>query len=313
MTPVTMLDDEQVRELLDLDELRDALSAALVSLSGGEASVPPRVAAFAPSGLLGAMPGYVPGLGLAAKLVTVFPDNHRHGRPSHQAVIVAFDEGTGAPVAVLGATFLTAIRTGMTAALAARAVARPDSAVLAILGAGAQGEAHLTAFTRLFSLGDVRVSSRNGRRAAELASRHDAARAVTTFEQAVRGADIVCCCTDARQPIIDDRWIGGGTHVSSVGSGREIEPATIDRSAVFVESRAAVQPPPVGAPELQGMQPSTVTELGEVLAGRAPGRPSVDAVTVYKSTGHAVEDVAAAAVVLRRPHRSVRSRSRPAP
>jgi len=300
MSNVIVVSKDDVRELLDLGELRQALSVALIALARGDTSVPARVAASTNDGLLAAMPGYVPGLGLAAKLVGVFGGNARLGLPSHQAVIVVFDENTGSPVAVMDGTEVTATRTAMTAAIAAAAVARPDAGVLAILGAGVQGTSHLNAFADLFPFGEIRIASRDAARAAALAACHRAGRAVGTFEAAAVGADIVCCCTDARSPIVEDAWISPGTHVSSVGMGRELDPATIDRARVFVESHTALEPPPAGAEELQGRDPSLVTEIGAVLEGRASGRSSDDSVTVYKSVGDAAEDVAAASVVLRR-------------
>jgi ornithine cyclodeaminase/alanine dehydrogenase-like protein (mu-crystallin family) len=129
------------------------------------------------------------------------------------------------------------------------------------------------------------------------------ARAVGSFEAAVAGADVVCCCTDTREPILEAGWLAPGTHVSSVGGtfGPELDPAIVRTGRVFVEWRgAATTPPPAGAHDLQGLDPAVLTEIGEVLAGTRPGRTSRDELTVYKSTGHAVEDAAAAALVYRR-------------
>ena len=300
MGSVRYLGDSDVRAALDMGELADALTTALVALSNGATSVPPRIGAFAVGGLLGAMPGFVPGLGLAAKLVTVFPGNARRSLPTHHAVIATFDPDTGSPLAVLDGTYITAIRTAMTSALAARALARPDSSVLAVVGSGVQARAHVVAFTHLLALGEIRIAARERAKADAVAATHPTAHAVDAVEQAVRGADIVCCCTDARDPVVADEWIADGTHVGSVGTGRELAPATIDRGILVVESTVAFQPPPAGAVELQGRDPATATELGAVLAGRAAGRPSANAVTVYKSTGHAVEDIAATSVAVNR-------------
>ena len=129
------------------------------------------------------------------------------------------------------------------------------------------------------------------------------ARAVGTFEEAVRGADVVCCCTDAREPVVKYEWFGPGAHVGSVGGtfGPEIDPQTIGAGMLFVESRDAVrQPPPAGAHELQGLAPEAVIEIGEVISGTRPGRTAPDQLTVYKSTGHAVEDAAAVRLVYQR-------------
>ena len=297
------LSQADVIRLLDLDRLFDALAAAFVELSAGRASVPPRIAArTASGGLLGAMPGYVSGV-LEAKLVSVFPQNHVRGIPSHQGLIALFDEDTGSPVAVMDGIAITAIRTGASAAVAARWLAREDSATLAILGAGVQGRSHLDAFARSRSFKEIRVASRNVDNAKALAALNAAAITCATFEEAVRGADIVCCCTDAREPVMKYEWLVPGAHVSSVGGtfGPEIDAQTIGAGMLFVESRESVlQPPPAGAHELQGLKPESLTEVGQVIAGTAPGRTAPEQLTVYKSTGHAVEDAAAVKIVYER-------------
>jgi alanine dehydrogenase len=296
----------EVERLLDVDALLDALAAALASFSAGTTSVPPRNAARVPDrGLLGAMVGYLPGAGLEAKLVSVFPKNHERGQPSHQALIVLFDEADGTPLALMDGTYITAIRTGGAAAVAARVLARADAKVLAILGAGVQGHSHLETFTRVRDFAEIRVASRDGAKAAALAAHHPRARVAASFEDAVRGADVVACCTDAREPVIRREWLKAGAHVSSVGGsfGPEFDAATLDDGRVFVEWRgAAANAPPAGAWELQGFGVERVTEVGEVLSGTRPGRQSQTDLTVYKSTGHAVEDAAAARLVYDRAH-----------
>ena len=303
MAEVLVLSEVEVAGLLDLERLLAALADALVSHSAGESSVPPRVAASAEAGILGAMPVHLPGVALGAKLVSVFPGNHQRGRPSHQALIALFGQADGTPLAVMDGTLITAARTGAAAAVAAGALARPDAAVLAILGAGVQGRSHLEAFPLVREFGEIRVASRTPGHADALAEGHPVARAAGSFEAAVAGADVVCCCTDARQPILEAGWLAPGAHVSSVGGtfGPELDPATVRAGRVFVEWRgAAANPPPAGAHDLQGLDPDTLTEVGEVLAGTRPGRTSPDELTVYKSTGHAVEDAAAADLVYRR-------------
>jgi alanine dehydrogenase len=249
------------------------------------------------------MAGYVPGVALEVKLVSVFPGNHGHGVPSHQALIALFDERDGTPLALMDGTHITAIRTGGTAAVAARALSRADSSVLAILGAGVQGGSHLATFTRVRDFKEIRVASRDRAKASALARRHPSARVTASFEEAVRGADVVACCTDAREPVIRHEWLKEGAHVSSVGGtfGPEIDPATMAAGKVFVEWRgAATNAPPAGAHELQGMDQNAITEVGEVLAGTQPGRTSDHDLTIYKSTGHAVEDAATASLVYAR-------------
>lgn len=312
MTEILFLGRREVTELLEAGPLIETLEEAFRALSSGRASVPARVAARAPAGLLGAMPGWVEGMGLAAKLVTVYPDNAAEGTPSHQGVVVLFDDRTGSAVAVLDAERITALRTAAASAVSARLLAREDARVLAVLGAGVQGRAHLETLPRVLDLEEIRIASRTPDHARALAGEAPALVAASSrgrppgvsvaasFEEALRGADVVACCTDARSPVIEEPWLAPGTHVVSVGgsSGRELDAETVRRGSVFVEWRgAATVAPPAGAGELQELDPGEVTELGEALDGRRPGRRSDEELTVYKSTGHAVEDVAAARLV----------------
>jgi alanine dehydrogenase len=290
-----------VERLLDVDSMLDALGKALVVFSSGATAVPPRVGArVGDRGILAAMPGFVPDVALEVKVVSVFPANHGLGIPSHQGLILVFDEANGAPLVVMDGIYITAIRTGGTAAVAARALARKDASVLAILGAGVQGASHLKTFPRVRQFKEIRVASRDAAKAQALAATHPAAVVAGSFEAAVRGADVIACCTDAREPILRREWLKPGAHVSSVGGtwGPELDAETIAAGRVFVEWRgAATNPPPAGAAELQGLDASLLTEVGEVLAGTRPGRQSDAEITVYKSTGHAVEDAATARLV----------------
>jgi alanine dehydrogenase len=292
-----VLSQEDVARLLDVDLLLERLERVFVELSAGRASVPPRVAAFTPQGLLGAMPGYVDGV-LAAKLVALFPEHD----PSHQALIAVFDAETGTPRAVMDGTHITAVRTGASSAVATRALAREDARVLAVLGAGVQGRSHLDAVRRVRRFEEVRVASRTVEHAQALAD-ETGVTAVESFEEAARGADVVCCCTHASEPVLHRDWLAPGAHVNSVGAsqeGPELDDATVHAGLLCVESRVAFEPPPAGSFELQGLDPEQAVELGEVLAGTREGRTSDDQITVYKSMGHAVEDAAAAALVLER-------------
>ena len=292
-----VLSQEDVARLLDVDLLLERLERAFIELSAGRASVPPRVAAFAPRGLLGAMPGYVDGV-LAAKLVALFPEHD----PSHQALIAVFDAETGTPRTVMDGTHITAVRTGASSAVATRAFAREDARVLAVLGAGVQGRSHLDTVRRVRRFEEVRVASRTVEHAQALADETGTS-AVESLEEAVRGADVVCCCTHASEPVLRREWLAPGAHVNSVGAsqeGPELDDATVRAGLLCVESRVAFSPPPAGSFELQGLDSEQAVELGEVLAGTREGRTSDDQITVYKSMGHAVEDAAAAALVLER-------------
>ena len=295
-----VISQAEVERLLDLEELLEALTTAFIEVTAGRVSVPPRVAARTPRGLLGVMPGYLPGAGLESKLVAVFPGNHEHGLPSHLALIALFDEDTGSPLALMDGTYITAARTAAASALSTKLLARREARVLAILGAGVQGRAHLEALPRVRDFHEVRIASRSQAHAEAFASTSASARAMSDFEQAVRGADVVCCCTDASEPILAFEWLEPGAHVTSVGSnpaGPELDADTVVGGRLFVESRVAFSPPPAGSAELVGLDPAIATELGEVLTGAAPGRTADDEITVYKSMGHAAEDAAAARLV----------------
>jgi alanine dehydrogenase len=298
---VIFLSQEEVQELLDLDALIDALADAHRELSEGKASMPPRIAAFAErDGLLGAMPSYLPSAGLACKLVTLFPQNT--DRHTHQALIGVFDPANGSPVALMDGTYITATRTAAGSALATRLLAREDARVLAILGAGVQARAHADALRRVRDFDEIRVASRDPERA-QAAAREMGATAVESFEEAVRGADVVAATTHASEPVVLRDWLDPGTHVNSVGAnpqGRgEIDPAIVREALVAVEYRGStLAPPPAGAPEFVETPPEEVVELGELVAGSKQGRSSREQITLYKSVGVAVQDAAAAALVL---------------
>jgi ornithine cyclodeaminase len=294
-----VLTRSEVEELLDLDELVGALARAHEELSTGKTSLPPRIAAFADVGLLGAMPAYSPSAGLGCKLVTLFPGNT--DRPTHQATIALFDPETGSPIALMDGTYITATRTAAAAALAARVLSRDDAAVLAFLGSGLQARAHARAFGRIREWSEVRLAGRDAAKRDALAGELGA-RACASFEDAVRGADVVAATTHSAEPVVQAAWVAPGTHVSSVGynePGSELDPALVRAATIVVESReSAFSPPPGGAPELAAIDPDSVVELGEVLKGARRGRTTPVETTLYKSVGVAVQDLAAAALVL---------------
>ena len=295
-----VLSRRDVERLLSAPEMLDALEAGFRAYSTGHASVPPRSAARAPSGLLGAMPGWVADRGLALKAVSVFPANGDRGLPTHQGVITLFDEEVGSLLSVMDGEHITAMRTGGGAAVSARLLARSDSTTLTILGAGVQGHSHLATVPLVRDFTTIRICSRDRERAAALAARDPRCVVVAGFEEAIRGADVVCCCTDAREPVTRYEWFDAGTHVTSVGGtfGPEVDAETVHNARVFVEWKGAAEhAPPAGAHELQGRDPATITELGAVIAGLEPGRRNDDELTLYKSTGSGFEDAVVARLV----------------
>lgn len=310
-----VLSRSDVEELLDLRALIDALAVAMVDLSAGRASLPNRIAAAVEErdGLLAAMPAYAPGIGaLTAKLVSLFPRNAGTDLPTHQAVVLVFDPETGEPIALVDGTAITALRTAAGSALSVRLLAREDADVLAILGTGVQARSHARLMPLVRGFREVRVAGRRPEAAEELAAElreHGLpAAASASFEDATRGAGVVCATTHALRPVVRGEWLAPGTHVTSVGydpAGREVDDATVARARIVVELREAVlAPPPAGSPDLTEplaaglIDALDVHEIGEVLAGDCPGRRSADEVTLYKSVGVGVQDAAAAALVL---------------
>jgi len=311
-----VLGRDEVRQLLGLDALIDALAVAMADLSSGRASVPPRVGALVAErgAFLGAMPGYVPSIGaLASKLVTLFPRNAGTGVPTHQAVIVVFDPATGSPLALLDGTEITAVRTAAGSALSARLLAREDAAVLAILGTGVQARTHARALVRVRPVREIRVAGRERGRAALVADELAGdlgvpVRAAASYEEALDGAELACAVTAAVEPVVRREWLSPGVHVSSVGfnpPGREVDDATLADALVCVESRAAVLAPhPAGSTDVVDpvragvLAEEDIVEVGELVLGTRAGRTSEDQITLYKSVGVAVQDAAAAALVL---------------
>ena len=310
-----VLNQREVESLLDPDALRVAVGAALADLSAGRASMPTRIAALVPErdALLAVMPAYLPSAGaLTTKLVSLFPRNT--DRPTHQAVIVAFDPATGTPDALMDGEAITAARTAAGSALATDLLARQDAATLAVLGTGVQARAHLRALPRVRRFREIVIASRDGTKALalarEIAAQTGMPARTASFSEAVRGADVVCACTHSAEPVVRREWLRDGTHVNSVGyntAGREVDGETVAASLVVIESRAAaLAPPPGGSNDLlwpirDGLIVASHihAELGELVSGARPGRADAAQLTLYKSVGVAVEDAAAAAMVLR--------------
>ncbi|MDP9252771.1 MAG: ornithine cyclodeaminase family protein, partial [Chloroflexota bacterium] len=291
-----LLSRREVESLLDPDALRAAVAAALSDLSAGRASMPTRIAAVVAErdALLAVMPAYLPSAGaLTTKLVSLFPRNT--DRPTHQAVIVAFDPATGTPAALMDGEAITAARTAAGSALATDLLARKDSATLAVLGTGVQARAHLRALPRVRRFSEIVIGARDVAKASALARESAAQTGVSmraaSFADAVRAADVVCACTHSAEPVVRRDWLRPGTHVNSVGyntAGREVDGETVAASLVVVESRAAaLAPPPGGSNDLlwpirDGLIDATHVhaELGEIVSGARPGRADASQLTL---------------------------------
>jgi alanine dehydrogenase len=312
---VLVLSRADVEGLIDLDRLRDAVAQAMADLSAGRVSMPSRIAAAVPErdALLAAMPAYLPSSGaLTTKLVSLFPRNT--DRPTHQAVIVVFDSENGSPLALMDGEAITAARTAAGSALATDLLARKDVFRLVVIGTGVQARAHLRAVSRVRKFGSIDVVGRDVEKAEALAKEFDGGNfrqvgAYAHIEQAVREADVVCACTHSKEPVVRREWLKPGAHVNSVGyntAGREVDGATFRDALVVVESRSAtLAPPPAGSNDIAmavaegAMTPEHVhAEIGELVSRARPGRTDASQITLYKSVGVAVQDAAAAAMVL---------------
>ena len=289
-----VLDEPAVQQRLNYQDLIPAIADALAALSAGRVVQPVRaVLPIAPhQGFFALMPAYADALG--AKIVTFYPKNV--GVHTHHALIVMFKPETGEPLAVMDGRLITEMRTAAASAVATERLARPDASVLGILGSGVQARSHLAALRLVRSFKDVRVWSPH--HAAEFARQHGV-RATRNAADAVRGADVVVVAVSSMTPVLQGKWLSPGTHVNAIGATRpdwrELDDDVVRTARIFVDSREA-------ATRESGdviAAKSEVTEIGAVVSGAAPGRRNTDEITLFKSVGVAVEDVAAEALVLR--------------
>jgi alanine dehydrogenase len=297
-----VLSRDDVARLLDLEKVAEDLERAFISIATGGCQWPERTGIDIDGRRLLTMSAYADPIGLGLKCVSSFPANPQAGLPAHQGLVALFDPNSGAPVCVLDASEFTAVRTAVCSAVAARALARQDSVRLAIVGAGDQARAHLRVLSGLLDLEEIRIAARNPARAASLADGVPGTTASASVEDAVRGADIVALCTASPVAVLEPAWLAPGAHVSSVGCAPpegELGPVLARTGRLFVESLDALRPPPVGAPDLRDIGVEGVTLLGKVLVGADGGRRSRDELTVFKASGHALEDVAMAAALYR--------------
>jgi len=295
-----ILTRSEVESLLDPQDLLVGLEEGFKALSANQLSVPGRNQVTAPLGLLVGMPAYMPGRLMSVKLVSVFHENHKQNIPDHQAVISLFDSETGSPMAFMDGEYITALRTAAAAVLSIQTLARKNITTAAIIGAGVLGAAHLKMLENLEGIRKIWVASKDAVHAQVLSAKSPLAATADTAHQAVSAADVICLCTSSFEPVIDSSWPKEGAHITSVGyrpPGAELPRELIEKAHVFVESKAAFSPPPVGSVELQGLDVEFGTELGEVFLNQKPGRRNDREITIYKSMGHAMEDLVAANLV----------------
>ncbi len=305
MTAVLILGHDDVLAALSPEECADAMAEVLVAHARGEALMPLRsmVPFEGAAGFIATMPAWRGGEDpvFSLKSLVIAPGNPARGLDTHQGTVTLFDGETGQPRAILDASAVTAVRTAAVSAVATRLLAREDARVLAILGAGVQGRAHLNALPPARAFDEVRVYSPSVEHAQALADGR--AKVAPSAEEAVRGADVVVLATTSREPVISRDWLAPGVHVNAIGasvpSARELDVETVAACALYCDSRESLrneageyrlaleQGAIAGEDHVRG-------ELGEVLAGMAPGRTGPEELTVFRSLGLAVEDLAAA-------------------
>jgi alanine dehydrogenase len=292
------------------------MEEALASLARGEVVLPLRPVLRVPdtANVFALMPAYSAAVSaLGAKLITVFPGNHGTGRDSHQGVVVLFDAEHGGVSAVMDAASITAIRTAAASGLATRVLARQDAKTLAVLGSGVQARTHVAAMLAVRRFERVLIWSRGHARADALVNSLRSALPADvsisveeSADAATRAADVVCTVTASREPVLQGAWLRDGAHVNAVGasipSARELDTAAVRRARLFVDRRESAlnEAGDVLIPmkERAITADHIVAELGEVLIGKAVGRRSPDEVTIFKSLGIAIEDLACARFLL---------------
>jgi len=304
-----LIDAEEAARRLDHATCIGLMREAMIALAQGRSRQLLRgILDLGGGDLFGVMPGALDGAGFGAKIVSAFPDAAASGGRSHQGAILLFDRASGAPVCVVDAGEVTAIRTGAASSAATGVLARPDATHLAILGTGEQAWHHAAAIRHVRALAGVTIWGRSEAKAQALAARIETelglpARSAGSVAEAVDGADIVCTVSAADEPILLDVHVRPGMHINAVGSSRagpsEIDPALVARARFVPDHREGVLAQ--GAEYLRARDAGLVTaahvlpEIGHVFAGTAAGRTGTDDVTIYKSLGAIVQDLACAA------------------
>lgn len=310
------LDSRQVRQALPMPAAIDAMRLAFIALAEGRAQAPMRTALSSADGVTLIMPGAMDGdqgAALAVKVVSVFPGNKSLGVPSIHGIVLVVDSQTGRPSAIVDGTALTSVRTAAACGLATDLLSRQDSKVLAVIGSGVQARTQIEAVCCVRAIEEVRICNPNlesaQAAAAELSGQDPIpARVSATRDsaEALRDADIVCTASTSQTPVLADRELAPGTHINAIGSFqphvRELPSATLARCLLVVDERQAALEE--AGDILQAIADGSIAEshihceLGDLLLGKAAGRTSDDQITLFKSVGVAVQDVAAAQAAL---------------
>jgi len=311
---ILILTHAEVERLLPMEECIGVMTEAMKALANGQVHNPLRMVVRPPdaAGLMGLMPSYIGGANAAygLKAVCVFPQNTAKGKDAHQGTVMLFSAETGELLALMNASAITAIRTAAVSGVATKLLAREDAGDLAILGSGVQAHTHIEAMACARPIRRCRVASRSFEHAQRFAAEMRARFAfpvepAESAEAAVRGADLIVTATNAREPVLKREWISPGAHLNVVGSSipstREVDTATMAAASLFVDRRESTLNEAgdyLFAAKEGAIGPEHIrAEIGEVLVGAKPGRTSPDEITLFKSLGLAVEDLASAQYV----------------
>jgi alanine dehydrogenase len=306
-----ILSEADLRAVLTMRDVIDAVEQGFRALARGDATVPERLRLDVPAhnGVLLDMPAYadLDGTGaLGTKIVSVFEQNARRGLEIVQAVYLLLDSETGVPISLMNGRFITAIRTAATSAVATKLMAAPGSKRLAVFGAGVQAQFHIQAMIEVAEIEHVMIASRSADKARALADRvravHDLPCQLVSAEQAAAKANLICTCTSSPTPLFDGSLLNAGTHINAVGaftpSTRELDTEAVRRGRVIIDAESAagreageilipISEGAIGVSHVKGT-------LAELVSGKVAGRESLSEITLFKSCGLAIEDLVTA-------------------
>lgn len=310
---ILLLTDREIKPLLEVNEVLEVVEQAFREKGLGRVQMPAKTYLYYEkyNGDLRVMPAYMESMDTSAvKVVNVHPDNRKFNLPTVMAVIILIDPKTGAPQAIMDGTKITAVRTGAAAGVATKYLARESSFKLGIVGAGVQASTQLAFMLQVASISEVRVydvveESKN-QFLSKASKCYPEVRFISaaSVEEVVAGSDIICTVTPSRKPIIMDEWIDFGTHINAIGADapgkEELDPAILKRSKVVIDDwDQAWHSGEINVPVSKGLidRNDIHGELGEIIVGKKKGRTSPREVTVFDSTGLAIQDTVVAKLV----------------
>lgn len=298
--PTLMLNKREVRNFINIGEVIDVVETAFKEYTVGNSEMPSKVYLTVKDGDFRAMPASLPGA-VGMKWVNVHPENPAKGLPTVMAILIYNDPDTGYPLAIMDASEITAFRTAATSTIASKYLARKDSRTLGIVGAGYQAYHHIKAHEELIKFKEILVSDITPRAVGRLIdSLPNLPLRACSIEETVK-ADIICTLTPSHQPVVQKKWLIPGTHINAVGADAEVkeelEPSILEEATVVVDDlRQAINCGEINVPVAKGLfkKEQIYATLGEIITGTKSGRTNDEMITVFDSTGLAIEDIAVA-------------------